>query len=724
MDIKNHISKPQIWGGIECTINRVAESFRDQLHHCGHYTRADDIAAFASIGIKALRYPVLWERHEPLKGQAIDWSWATRQLEEIRKYNITPIAGLLHHGSGPSFTSLNDPDFPNLFAAYAKKVATQFPWLEWYTPVNEPHTTARFSGLYGFWYPHYQRESDYAFMLFNQLKGTVLAMQEIRKINPAAKYVQTEDLSKTHSTPLLKYQADFENERRWLTFDILCGRINKKHFFWKHFLALGIPKAMLQFFVDNPMPPDIMGFNYYVTSERYLDENIKNYPSHKPGGNGKHIYVDVEASRVIDIDGIGKLLKEAWDRYRVTIAVTEVHLNCTRDEQMRWLYEVWESCCEMRSQGVDVKAITAWSIIGAYDWCNLLTRQEDKYESGLYDVSNNMLRKTATAKLVMALATDGKYHHPVLKNKGWWQRDIRFFKPIDRSIKIKKNNTIDNCVLIIGKNGTLGAAFTKVCNHRALDFIALSSKDLNICDSIEIERAINKYKPWALINAAGYVNVESAEMNRDECFKVNACGAELLATACNKFGIKFMTFSSDLVFDGVKFTPYIEMDGVKPLNVFGESKVLAEKMVMAINPDSLVIRSSAFFGPWDQYNFVFHVLDSLKKDQTFPVLNDVYVSPTYVPDLANTALDLFIDDEAGIWHLSSDGSCSWEGLAMEVASRAGYSGNNLVGKTLGEMELKAKRPLYSVLQSKKGIRLPALDNALERYFQEKEILEK
>ena len=718
MDIKNHISKPQLWGGIECTINRVADSFRDQLHHCGHYTREDDIASFASLGIAALRYPVLWERHEPVKGQQIDWSWTTQQLEAIRKHKITPIAGLLHHGSGPGFTSLNDPAFPKMFAVYAKKVAVQFPWLEWYTPVNEPHTTARFSGLYGFWYPHCENESDYAFMLLNQLKATVLAMKEIRKINPAAKFVQTEDLSKTHSTPLLKYQANFENKRRWLTFDILCGRVDTTHFFWKYFIRLGIPKKMLQFFVDNPTPPDIIGFNYYVTSERYLDENVTSYPAHRCGGNGRHTYVDVEASRVIDTDGIGKLLTEAWKRYRITMAVTEVHLNCTREEQMRWLYEIWESCCALRLKGIDVKAITAWSLLGAYDWCSLLTKKEDKYESGLYDVSNNGLRKTATAKLATALATQGEYSHPVLSNKGWWQRDTRFFKQVNSVTQIGKDSPAGNRLLIIGKSGTLGTAFAKLCDSRAIDFIALSSSDLDICDSSAIERTINTYKPWAIINAAGYVNVDNAEMHHDECFKVNAYGPEMLAKACDQHGIKFMTFSSDLVFDGIKGTPYIEMDGVKPLNVYGESKVLAEKIVMAANPDSLVIRSSAFFGPWDQYNFVFYVLDSLKKNATFPILNDVYVSPTYVPDLANTALDLFIDDEKGIWHLSSDGSCTWEGLALEVAARAGYTGNNFVSKRLGEMELKARRPLYSVLQSKRGIRLPALDNALERYFHE------
>src|SRR5829696_5511120 len=125
-------------------------------------------------------------------------------------------------------------------------------------------------------------------MLLNQLKGVVLSMKAIRKINPKAKLVQTEDLSKTHSTALLSYQAAFENERRWLTYDLLCGRVDRQHFFWNYITSMGIDKKELEFFLKNQCPPDIIGFNYYVTSERYLDEKTENYHSSTHGGNRKH----------------------------------------------------------------------------------------------------------------------------------------------------------------------------------------------------------------------------------------------------------------------------------------------------------------------------------------------------------------------------------------------------------------------------------------------------
>ena len=130
----------------------------------------------------------------------------------------------MHHGSGPAFTNLLDPQFPVLLAQYAKQVAGQFPHINYYTPVNEPLTTARFSGLYGLWYPHKKDDTAFLKMLLNEIKGIVLSMQAIREINPLAKLVQTEDLGKTYSTRSLKYQADFENRRRWLTYDLLCGK--------------------------------------------------------------------------------------------------------------------------------------------------------------------------------------------------------------------------------------------------------------------------------------------------------------------------------------------------------------------------------------------------------------------------------------------------------------------------------------------------------------------
>lgn len=710
--LKTQLIKPEIWGGIECTINRIENKYLDQLEYSGHYNREDDIKKIASLGITALRYPVLWERHNSFDTKKTCWEWIGNQLETIRAYNITPVAGLVHHGSGPQFTSLNKKDFAERLAEYASEVATQFPWLEYYTPVNEPLTTARFSGLYGFWYPHHTNDHSFANMLLNQLKAVVLSMKAIRKINPSAKLVQTEDLAKTHSTGLLKYQANFENKRRWLTFDILCGKVNKNHFFWKYFISLGIKKKVLEFFIENPCPPDIMGFNYYVTSERYLDEKIHLYPDFFQGGNEKHLYADLIAVRYGKAAGLKNLLSEAWERYHLPMALTEVHLNCTREEQMRWFKEAWDICCGLKKNGINIKAVTAWSILGAFDWNSLLTREEKKYESGIFDIRNNVLRPTALANMITSLNANGTYDHPLMNEKGWWH-----------TIQTTPDNFISNSVspsmLIIGKNGTLGIALQKICALRNIPFHAISKSELDITDKEAIEKVIDKYRPWSIINAAGYVRVDDAESDIEECFKVNATGPNFLAECCRKKGIKFMTFSSDLVFDGNKISPYLEADNTQPLNVYGKSKAKGEALIINTNPSSLIVRTSAFFGPWDSYNFPMQIINSFRENRKYKVANDIIISPTYVPDLVNAALDLFIDDEEGIWHLSNEGNLTWSDFAYQVADRAGISKRNLILCTNDDMKWKARRPLYSALQSSRGVQLPKFENALERFFDEK-----
>lgn len=428
MENRSRACEFELWGGIECTLNRVGNNYFDQLEYTGHYERPDDIKRIASLGISKLRYPVLWELHEHEKGLDIDWRWSTRQLDALRNLGVEPIAGLLHHGSGPSFTSLQDPQFSYLLAKYAAKVAKQFPWIQYYTPVNEPLTTARFSGLYGFWYPHHRDDLSFMRMLLNEIKGVVMAMKEIRKINPDAKLVQTEDLGKTHSAPVVQYQADFENERRWLTFDLLCGKVDRNHSLWSYLQWIGIGEKEISFFQENPCPPDIAGFNYYVTSERYLDTNIENYPEHLRGGNHRHQYVDTEAVRIRHNGqgGLATLLTEAWQRLGLPMAVTEAFISCSVDEQIRWLREVCDQTAIARSNGVDVRAVTFWALFGEFSWNKLVTSMDGEYEAGAYHAWGGEIRETLVADFIRSMAESGSFSAPWLSEPGWWSREDRY----------------------------------------------------------------------------------------------------------------------------------------------------------------------------------------------------------------------------------------------------------------------------------------------------------
>ena len=715
MDIPIPYCNPEIWGGIECTINRVQNNFFDQLQYSGHYSREDDVEHIAQLGIKKLRYPILWEKHQPEKNGSIDWSWTTNQLNKIKEKKIDVIAGLLHHGSGPAYTNLADGNFPYYLAEYAKKVAQQFPWIEYYTPVNEPLTTARFSGLYGLWYPHQNNSKAFMQMLLNQLKGTVLAMQEIRKMNPAAKLVQTEDLGKTYSTKKLRYQACFENERRWLTYDVLCGNFDEQHFLWNHFKKLGIAEKDIYFFKENACIPDVFGFNHYLTSERYLDEKIHLYPQHTHGGNGRDHYADVEAVRVnIDEEtGIEMLLNEAWQRYHQPIAVTEVHLHCHREEQMRWFKHVWQTCNKLSAEGIIIKGVAAWALLGSHGWNKLLTQDNGDYEPGAFDLRGGHLRSTALAKFIKEISSGNCKHH-LCEDKGWWQRDSRII--YGSSSKTIQMNTAQSLpVLIIGKNGTLGKAFAKACEDRFISYHLLSRQDCDISNLNSVESAIALYHPWSIINAAGFVRVDDAEKECSSCMRDNTTGPQNLAIACNKYGVQLINFSSDLVFDGNKKAPYVESDLPNPLNVYGKSKAQSEILVQKENPSSLIIRTSAFFSPWDDYNFVHYVRKSLSNYETITVAKDIYISPTYVPHLVTTCLDLLIDREAGIWHLTNKGSLTWAEFAFEVADKFDLNKELIHAVYADKIDYAAKRPLFSVLGSERGYLLPSFESAMHEY---------
>lgn len=108
--------------------------------------------------------------------------------------------------------------------------------------------------------------------------------------------MQTEDLGKTFSTPLLAYQAQLENDRRWLSLDLLCGRVNSEHPLWSYLLDAGVEETELLWFQEHRCPPDIIGINRYVCGDRFIDERLDRYPPHTHGGNGKHQYADVEAA--------------------------------------------------------------------------------------------------------------------------------------------------------------------------------------------------------------------------------------------------------------------------------------------------------------------------------------------------------------------------------------------------------------------------------------------
>ena len=712
----------ELWGGVEPTLNRVGDSYHCQLTRSGHDRRLADLDLIAALGVRKLRYPVLWERTQPVPDEAPDWRWADERLHRLRELDVTPIVGLVHHGSGPRHTSLIDPEFAGKLAAYAERVAARYPWVDHYTPVNEPLTTALFSGLYGVWYPHARSDSAFTRALLNQCRGVALSMRAIRAIRPDAKLVQTDDLGKTYSTPALRYQARFNNERRWLSWDLLCGKVDRTHALWKWLQRHGgASEAELMWFVEHPCPPDVVGVNHYVTSERYITEALDAYSPCYHGGNARHRYADVEAARCIENPGgIRALLDEAWQRYRLPVAVTEAHIDASREDQLRWIVDVWRAAEDVRSGGADVRAVTLWALFGTFDWNCLVTECRGYYEPGAFDVRSSPPRATAVASLGKSLSTGAIPDHPVLAGPGWWKRSGRFFgEPVVPADHPRAGATpsapATAPILITGATGTLGRAFARICEERGLAYRLLGRQALDIADAASVEAALDAHAPWALVNAAGYVRVDHAERDSERCFRENTVGPEVLARSCARHGVSLVTFSSDLVFDGSHDEPYVETDAPAPLNVYGHTKHEAERRVLNRNPKALIVRTSAFFGPWDPHNYVAQALRALRAGEAFSAPDDTTISPTYVPDLVNVTLDLLVDRAAGIWHASNAEALTWAALARRAADLGGVSTDSLRTCRSAELNLAARRPRYSALASARCTLMPSLDDALSRY---------
>ena len=158
------------------------------------------------------------------------------------------------------------------------------------------------------------------------------------------------------------------------------------------------------------------------------------------------------------------------------------------------------------------------------------------------------------------------------------------------------------------------------------------------------------------------------------------------------------------MFDGRTAGPYTEPDAPNPLNVYGRTKAEAERRVLDLHADALVIRSSAFFGPWDEHNYLAWFLRVLDAGDRFNAPSDTVVSPTYVPHLVDATLDLMIDDERGIWHLANRGAVTWFEFAQQAAALCGHAPDRIRPVDAAAVWRPAARPPFSVLASRRGDR--------------------
>jgi dTDP-4-dehydrorhamnose reductase len=542
------MSDLEMWGGLECSVVRIRDGFRNQIIETDHYNRIEDLDQIAELGLRTLRYPIIWETIASDQPDVCDWRWHDKRLQHLKTLGIRVIAGLVHHGSGPRYTDLLDPAFPSLLAAHAANVARRYPWIDLFTPINEPLTTARFSGLYGHWYPHGRDDRSFVRALLNQCRAISLAMKAIRRVTPSAKLIQTEDVGKVFSTPSLRYQADFENARRWLSFDVLCGALDREHSLYPFILAQGIDPRELETLRQDPCVPDVVGMNHYLTSDRYLHSRMRAFPTTFSASNGRDRYADLEAVRMplpANTTGPKARLWELWTRYKLPISVTEVHLGCTREEQLRWLLEVWEAAQQLRGKGADIRSVTSWSLFGAVDWNSLLTRDAGCYEPGAFDARCNPPRITAVGHAVRSLAQRGQFSHPVVTNSpGWWHRPERHYgkRREEGSVADRKDRP---SLVFAGDNPKWIDMCVRAAKGRGIESAVLAGHHFAaVPDSLAA--TLRNLRAWALIQLA------TGPISPDYC--------RSLLPACRKIGARVVLISDRAPAEPLSCVPELSQD--------------------------------------------------------------------------------------------------------------------------------------------------------------------
>ncbi len=230
---------------------------------------------------------------------------------------------------------------------------------------------------------------------------------------------------------------------------------------------------------------------------------------------------------------------------------------------------------------------------------------------------------------------------------------------------------------------------------------------LDITDKTAVKNFFKKNQPFDYcLNFAAYTNVNQAEIDKKKCFAVNVKGVANLAKAAKKHDFTLINFSSDYVFDGRKNKPYTENDMPKPLNVYGESKLLGEQIIQQYLKKYVIIRTSWLYSKFNR-NFVKTVLSLSQTQRKLKLVNDQIGTPTYADDLVDFLVFLLTTIEQnpkknyyGMYHFSNKGKASWYDFGLKILEYAGID-KKIKPIDTARFSSSVKRPAYSVLSKNK-----------------------
>ncbi len=274
---------------------------------------------------------------------------------------------------------------------------------------------------------------------------------------------------------------------------------------------------------------------------------------------------------------------------------------------------------------------------------------------------------------------------------------------------------------LLGASGQLGTEIRKI-----IDTEPLTRENYSIDEPFE--KCAELLLPYdTIINATAYTNVEKAESEIEQTFKINAKFPGKLAEYCKKHKKTLIHFSTDYVFNGEKTVPYKENDIPAPINIYGKSKFAGEFLVSSSCKKFFIFRLSSLFGKAGASgkggNFIETMLKMAKENKKIRVISDQTMSPTYAADAAEMIKSFLVKNEKtyGTYHFANRGTCSWFDFASKIFEIEGIK-PDINAVTSKEFITKALRPAYSVLDTSKislKVKIRRWEEALEHYISER-----
>ena len=253
-------------------------------------------------------------------------------------------------------------------------------------------------------------------------------------------------------------------------------------------------------------------------------------------------------------------------------------------------------------------------------------------------------------------------------------------------------------VLITGANGMVARAAISHCKSIRDDVAACTHADLDISDREKVFRRFEELRPDLVLNCAAYTDVDGSEANEETAYAANAAGPENLAAVSKEFGSKFVTISTDYVFNGTKDGFYTQDDEPDPQSVYARSKYEGELRVADANSASIIVRSGWIYGKHGT-NFLSVLPDLLQQDRELKTIGDAFGTPTFASDLAVRLRELAGKNASGVFHATNSGpGVSYFEFASEAAALLGKDPQLIKNISQNDLQRPAARPVNSRLK--------------------------